>query len=352
MPALRDFSLAVEEREFLALVGPSGAGKTTVLRLIAGLEAPDEGTITLAGRVVNDVPPERRNVAMVSQNPALLPHLTVYENLAFGLRLRRRPRAEVDRRVHAVAELLDLRDCLQRLPRALAGGERQRVALGRAMVRDAQVFLLDEPLSQLDAPRRVQMRAELRRLHEQIGATTLLVTHDQSEALTLGDRVAVLHDGALQQVDRPQALYRQPENLFVAGFIGSPPMNLLDGTVQAEASGAVWTLDAASSQDGVRIPWTLGENFRGRRIVLGLRSEHIRIESADTLPCSGWPATVTAVSPLGPDTHVEFQSGRQRLVVRVPAEQNVRRGEQWRLMPEAAHACFFDATTGRKLERG
>ena len=221
--ALRNVDLVVEDHEWMVLVGPSGAGKTTLLRLIAGLEDITEGTISIGGQVMNRVPPKARDVAMVFQNHALYPHLTAGENLAFGLKLRKLPRAEIEQRVNAVVDLLGIRSCLDRLPRALSGGERQRVALGRAWVRQPKVFLFDEPLSSLDAPMRVEMRAELLRLRDRRGTTMIYVTHDQAEALKLGDRIAVMHQGTIQQVAAPAELYRRPANLFVAGFVGPPP---------------------------------------------------------------------------------------------------------------------------------
>src|SRR5436309_7043550 len=229
--ALDKASLAIEERELLVLVGPSGCGKTTTLRLIAGLEEPTSGTVAIDGQVVNPVPPQDRDIAMVFQNYALYPHMSVYENMAFGLKLRKCPRAETDRRVKAAAELLGLTACLERKPQALSGGQRQRVALGRAIVRQPKVFLFDEPLSNLDPQMRAQMRAEISRLHRRLASTMIYVTHDPVEAMTLGERIAVMREGAIQQVAAPMELYRRPANLFVAGFIGWPPMNLFLGTV-------------------------------------------------------------------------------------------------------------------------
>jgi ABC-type sugar transport system ATPase subunit len=231
--AVDDLSLAVGDGEFLILVGPSGCGKTTALRLIAGLEKATEGRIWIGDRVVNEETPRDRDIAMVFQNYALYPHMTVYKNLAFGLKERKTPKDEIDRRVRAVGAMLGLDGLLKRRPAQLSGGQRQRVAMGRALVRDPKAFLLDEPLSNLDAKLRVQMRAELKRLHQQLGITTIYVTHDQVEAMTLGDRIVVMANGKIQQLGRPQDVYRAPANLFVAGFIGSPPMNLLRGRVAA-----------------------------------------------------------------------------------------------------------------------
>jgi multiple sugar transport system ATP-binding protein len=230
--AVDDFNLEIADGEFMVLVGPSGCGKTTNLRMIAGLEEISEGTLKIGDRVVNDVPPKDRDIAMVFQSYALYPHLTVYDNIAFGLKLRKMDKQEIDRRVKDAARVLDLEPFLDRKPRALSGGQRQRVAMGRAIVREPQAFLMDEPLSNLDAKLRVQMRTEVARLQQQLGTTMIYVTHDQTEAMTLGDRVAVLRDGVLQQFDRPKELYERPVNLFVAEFIGSPAMNLVGADIE------------------------------------------------------------------------------------------------------------------------
>jgi ABC-type sugar transport system ATPase subunit len=262
--AVEDLSLEVHDGEFLILVGPSGCGKSTALRMVAGLERISAGIIRVAGEAINDVPPKDRDIAMVFQNYALYPHMTVERNLAFGLRQRRTPRAEVDRRVGEIGGMLGLQDLMKRRPGQLSGGQRQRVAMGRALVREPQVFLLDEPLSNLDAKLRVQMRAELKRLHHRLGVTTIYVTHDQVEAMTLGDRIAVMNGGRLQQIGVPQHVYDRPANVFVAGFIGSPPMNLLLGTAHGgSVSAGALAFDRDSVQDG---PVTLGvrpETFRG-----------------------------------------------------------------------------------------
>ncbi|HWP34681.1 MAG TPA: sn-glycerol-3-phosphate ABC transporter ATP-binding protein UgpC, partial [Thermodesulfobacteriota bacterium] len=247
--AVRDFSLEVRDREFVVLVGPSGCGKSTVLRLVAGLESPTEGEIAIGGRRVNDVPPKDRNVAMVFQNYALYPHMDVHGNLAFGLKLRGLPRREIDARVRQAAEILGIADLLARRPAELSGGQRQRVALGRAIVRDPAVFLFDEPLSNLDAQLRVQMRTELVKLHQRLSATMLYVTHDQVEAMTMGDRIVVMRAGAIEQVGEPLAVYERPANTFVAGFIGSPAMNLLPARLVPGAGGVV-----ADLGDGLALP--------------------------------------------------------------------------------------------------
>src|SRR5512147_1221813 len=246
--AVDDLNLEIRDGEFVVIVGPSGSGKTTALRMVAGLEEISEGRLRIGERVVNEVPSRDRDIAMVFQSYALYPHLSVYENIAFGLRLKKVPKDEIDRRVREAARVLDLTEWLERKPRNLSGGQRQRVAMGRAIVREPAAFLMDEPLSNLDAKLRVDMRAQLARLHAELGVTTVYVTHDQVEAMTLGQRVAVMRDGRLQQVDRPQNLYRRPANLFVAAFIGSPPMNLVEAQVA----------DGAIEFAGIRVPFSQG----------------------------------------------------------------------------------------------
>src|SRR5438067_4516804 len=271
--AVKDLSLDVRDGEFLVLVGPSGCGKTTALRMVAGLEEITDGTVTIGGRVVNNLSPKDRDIAMVFQNYALYPHLNVADNIAFGLRLRKAPKDVVSQRVAWAARLLDLTPYLTRRPKELSGGQRQRVAMGRAIVREPQVFLMDEPLSNLDAKLRVQMRGEISKLQQELGTTTLYVTHDQVEAMTMGERVAVMKDGVLQQIDSPQRLYDEPANLFVAGFIGTPPMNLLEATVDGD-SVVVGAQRIELSAAALRRYSRLRE-FEGRAVVLGVRSEDI-----------------------------------------------------------------------------
>jgi multiple sugar transport system ATP-binding protein len=275
--AVSDLDLDVQDGEFIVLVGPSGCGKTTALRMVAGLESISEGTITIGDRIVNAVPPKERDIAMVFQNYALYPHMSVYENMAFGLKLRKLPKSEIDRRVHQAADVLGLEEYLQRKPKALSGGQRQRVAMGRAIVREPQAFLMDEPLSNLDAKLRVQMRAEVSRLQGELGVTTIYVTHDQTEAMTMGDRVAVIKKGELQQVDAPQFLYDHPRNLFVAGFIGSPAMNMVEAQLVRQDDGLFaefggWKLrvdDAVvAERPGVR-------SYEGHRVIVGIRPENM-----------------------------------------------------------------------------
>ncbi len=311
--AVKDMSLEIEDGEFVILVGPSGCGKSTALRMIAGLEDITEGELRIGDNVVNDKAPKDRDIAMVFQNYALYPHMTVYNNMAFGLRRRKTPEAEVQKKVRATAELLGLSGYLERRPRELSGGERQRVALGRAMVRDPQVFLFDEPLSNLDAKLRVQMRAEIKRLHQRVKATMIYVTHDQVEAMTLGDRVAAMRDGVLQQFDVPQMLYDRPENLFVAEFIGSPAMNLV-GADLVRADGAL-----AIEFGEHRLP--VGDElvnarpalraFEGKPVILGIRPEDL--EDASLVESSangrGLPAVIDIREDMGSEVYVHFGSG-------------------------------------------
>jgi multiple sugar transport system ATP-binding protein len=298
-PAVRDLNLEVGEGEFVVLVGPSGCGKTTALRMVAGLEEITDGEIRIGDSVVNDLPPRDRDIAMVFQNYALYPHKTVFENLAFGLRMRKVPKDEQRRRVEEIAQKLGLADLLGRRPSQLSGGQRQRVAMGRAIVREPKAFLMDEPLSNLDAKLRVQMRAEIARIQKALAVTTLYVTHDQVEAMTMGDRVAVMRDGVLQQVDAPQRLYDAPANLFVASFVGSPPMNLFEATVEVDGSQLVFgetRLDLGGR--------TLREQ-NGRRIVVGIRPEEVR-------EASGWDGArirgrVLLVEALGAEQLVHIE---------------------------------------------
>ncbi len=282
--AVSDLSLEIRDEEFIVLVGPSGCGKTTALRMVAGLESISHGTIAIGDKVVNTVPPKERDIAMVFQNYALYPHMTVYDNMGFGLKLRKLPKEEIDRRVRGAAEILGLEEFLERKPKALSGGQRQRVAMGRAIVREPQAFLMDEPLSNLDAKLRVQMRAEVSRLQDDLGTTTIYVTHDQIEAMTMGDRVAVLKKGELQQVDTPQALYDRPGNLFVAGFIGSPSMNMVEADLTRQDGGLFVTFGTTRLRvdDQMVIDRPGIRGYEGRRIIIGIRPENM--EDAAIMP--------------------------------------------------------------------
>jgi multiple sugar transport system ATP-binding protein len=312
--AVRDLDLEIEDGELLVLVGPSGCGKSTVLRMIAGLEEVTSGEIRIGDRVVNDVPPRDRDIAMVFQNYALYPHMTVFDNMAFGLRRRKVPAPDVDRRVRSAAGALDIERYLHRKPRELSGGERQRVALGRALVREPSVFLFDEPLSNLDARLRVQTRAEIKRLHQRVRATMIYVTHDQVEAMTLGDRIAVLRAGVLQQVANPEALYQKPANAFVAGFIGSPPINLV--TVGVAGGGS-----PALEVDGFQVPLPapVAERLaplRGQKVLIGIRPEDLAVNTASDVRFT-LRGTVEVSEPLGNETLVYWKTSSGTVVSRL-----------------------------------
>jgi multiple sugar transport system ATP-binding protein len=349
---VRGFSLEVAHGEFMVLVGPSGCGKSTTLRMIAGLEDISAGEIAIGGRRVNEVPPQDRDIAMVFQNYALYPHLSVYENLAFGLRLRKVPGPEIDRQVRAAAGLLGLGALLERKPKALSGGQRQRVALGRAIVRQPQVFLFDEPLSNLDATMRASTRLELARLHARLGATMIYVTHDQVEAMALGDRICVMHEGEIQQVADPLTLYNHPANTFVAGFIGTPPMNFFPGISRVRDGRAEFVADAGVAP-GLVAP--LGGAGRpapdlpaGRPLLLGIRPEALRVAAAsgNGLIIEG---TVLRAELMGSEVHLHLQAGENVLIARVDPAERPAAGAKVRLTFDPARAHCFDATTRRAL---
>jgi multiple sugar transport system ATP-binding protein len=307
--AVQDFSLNIENQEFIVLVGPSGCGKSTTLRMVAGLEEATSGTIRIGDRVVNDVPPKDRDIAMVFQNYALYPHMTVYKNMAFGLKLRRFPKAEIDARVKEAARILGIEELLERKPKALSGGQRQRVAVGRAIVRQPQAFLFDEPLSNLDAKLRVEMRAELKRLHHRLQTTVIYVTHDQAEAMTLGDRVVVMNEGRIQQVAPPLTVYDYPTNRFVAGFLGTPSMNFLKGRLAAEGGGVIFQVDSVR----IRLPDRVAARVQGhvgRNATLGVRPEDIGAKGEGKFAGTQnvLPTTVRVVEPLG-DEQIVHLSG-------------------------------------------
>ncbi|HXG44561.1 MAG TPA: sn-glycerol-3-phosphate ABC transporter ATP-binding protein UgpC [Gemmatimonadales bacterium] len=343
--AVHRLDLAVADGEFVVLVGPSGCGKSTTLRMIAGLESITEGVLRIGDRVVNDVPPRDRDIAMVFQNYALYPHMTVYENLAFALRLRKLAAPEIDRRVRQAADLLNLGAMLERRPRQLSGGERQRVAVGRAIVRQPEVFLFDEPLSNLDARLRVQMRRELAGLHRRLGVTTIYVTHDQVEAMTLGDRVVVMKDGMVQQVGTPLEIYRTPANTFVATFIGSPAMTLIPGRLDAEGRFTAET-GALSFSRGLPLPPALP---RGRPVLLGVRPEAIRLAPPGTPEAE---ATVMEVELLGSETVVALEAGGVTLTARADSAAPARRGDRVGIALAGEGLHWFDAETGTRYAAG
>jgi multiple sugar transport system ATP-binding protein len=343
-PAVSDVSLRVEDGELLVLVGPSGCGKSTLLRMIAGLETVTAGEVRIGDRVVNEVAPRDRDIAMVFQNYALYPHMTVFDNLAFGLRRRKTPPPEVDRRVREVAEMLGLVPHLARRPRELSGGERQRVALGRAMARHPRVFLFDEPLSNLDAQLRGQMRVEIKRLHQSVRATMIYVTHDQVEAMTLGDRIAVLKGGVLQQVADPFTLYRRPANQFVAGFIGSPPINLFSAIVRADGAPALEVGGAA-----ITAPASLAAELaprRGREVMVGVRAEDLTLERGE--PGGAFEARAELCEPLGGEALVHWSTPAGRLISRV-AGKGPAVGEAATLHFAQSKVLLFDPETGRTI---
>ena len=341
--AVSDFTLDVEDGEFLAVVGPSGCGKSTTLRMIAGLEEITSGQITIGDRVVNDIPSKDRDIAMDFQSYAFYPHMSVADNMAFGLKLRKRPKDEIRRRVAEAAAILGIEELLDRKPGQLSGGQRQRVALGRAIVREPAAFLLDEPLSNLDAKLRVQTRAELSRLHQRLGTTFFYVTHDQVEAMTMASRIAVMDAGVLQQVGSPQELYEHPLNVFVAGFIGSPSMNLFDATVRSE-NGAL-RVEAGSVRLELPAQYRPAlAPYEGREIVIGVRPEHVH--DPDYLPAGTLPAAVDAdvdvVELMGNETFLHLTAGATQLLARVDPRTPARVGQSARVVFDLAHLHAFD----------
>jgi multiple sugar transport system ATP-binding protein len=385
--AVSDLTLSVDDGEFIVLVGPSGCGKTTALRMVAGLESVTNGTIAIGDRVVNTVPPKERDIAMVFQNYALYPHMTVYDNMAFGLKLRKLPKEEIDRRVREAAKILGLEEFLERKPKALSGGQRQRVAMGRAIVREPKAFLMDEPLSNLDAKLRVQMRSEIARIQHDLSTTTLYVTHDQVEAMTMGDRVAVLRKGVLQQVDSPQYLYDHPNNLFVAGFIGSPAMNMVEGML-ARSNGSFlvefggYRLAVPNDVLGSR-PELKG--YEGKQVIVGIRPEDM--EDAELVPEAQADqrigSGVLLREALGADVLVHFMikapalmtedakelahdvgaeaveavergavAGESEFLARLNPRTKVRKGEPIELVVDVHRLHFFDPESGAGIYGG
>ncbi|GBD09679.1 sn-glycerol-3-phosphate import ATP-binding protein UgpC [Candidatus Thermoflexus japonica] len=340
--ALREISLTVEDGEFFVLLGPSGCGKTTLLRCIAGLERVDRGRIFIGNREVTGLPPRRRNIAMVFQSYAVFPHMKVYDNIAFGLRMRRVPEAEVRRRVERAAGMLQLEGLLDRYPAQLSGGQRQRVAVARALVMQPEVLLMDEPLSNLDALLRLHARAELKRLHQETGMTIIYVTHDQVEAMSLGDRIAVMREGEIVQVDAPMRIYEAPATVFVGGFIGNPPMNFLQGVVEDGEGGPVFHLE------GHRIPLSLaGEVSSGQQLLLGIRAEHIRVN--DESHPGALPAEVLVVEPLGAQLLITARIGTQTLKLSLPPGHPVAPGQLLWLSFPAEAIRWMDARSGRAI---
>ena len=356
--SVEDFNLEIQDKEFIVFVGPSGCGKSTTLRMIAGLEDITEGECSIDGRVVNDVAPKDRDIAMVFQNYALYPHMTVYDNMAFGLKLRKYSKEDIDKRVQEAAEILGLKEFLDRKPADLSGGQRQRVAMGRAIVRDAKVFLMDEPLSNLDAKLRVSMRAEIAKIHRRIGATTIYVTHDQTEAMTLADRIVIMSAtknpsgtgtiGRVEQVGTPQELYKHPVNKFVAGFIGSPAMNFIN--VKLEGNEIV--------TEGVRLKVPEGilkvlkeKGYKGKELIFGIRPEDINTEPAflETFPDSVVHATISVSELLGSESHLYCQVGKNEFIAKVDARDYLQTGEGIDLGFDLNKAHFFDKETEKTV---
>ncbi len=356
--SVEDFNLDIKDKEFIVFVGPSGCGKSTTLRMIAGLEDITEGTASIDGKVVNDVAPKDRDIAMVFQNYALYPHMTVYDNMAFGLKLRKYSKEDIDKRVQEAAEILGLKEFLDRKPADLSGGQRQRVAMGRAIVRDAKVFLMDEPLSNLDAKLRVSMRAEIAKIHRRIGATTIYVTHDQTEAMTLADRIVIMSAtknpagtgtiGRVEQIGSPQEVYNHPVNKFVAGFIGSPAMNFITVTLEGNQIVA----------NGLRLTVPEGtlkvlreKGYDGKKLIFGIRPEDINTEAAflETFPDSVVHATISVSELLGSESHLYCQVGESEFIARVDARDHLETGAGIDLGFDLNKAHFFDFETEKTV---
>ncbi len=345
--AVHSLDLDIKDKEFTVLVGPSGCGKSTTLRMIAGLEEVTEGEILIDNKVVNDVPPKDRDIAMVFQNYALYPHMTVYENMAFGLKLRKFPKQEIDARVREAAGILGIEEYLDRKPKALSGGQRQRVAVGRAIVRKPKVFLFDEPLSNLDAKLRVQMRTEISKLHQRLGATMIYVTHDQTEAMTMGDRIVLMKDGFVQQTNTPIELYNRPVNKFVAGFIGSPAMNFFKGSL-SKGRG----LTFSETPGGIRVGISAKDHKRlakyaGRDVVLGIRPEHMYERAQKGNSFSKAKVQVTVVEPMGNEFYVYFATSgdANQYVARLASSEMPRVGRSMELAFDMSKAHYFDPAT-------
>ena len=347
--AVKDFNLEIADKEFIIFVGPSGCGKSTTLRMIAGLEEITSGTLKIGDRVVNDVEPKDRDIAMVFQSYALYPHMTVYDNMAFSLKLRKVPKAEIDKMVREAAKILDLEKLLDRKPKALSGGQRQRVAMGRAIVRSPKVFLMDEPLSNLDAKLRVQMRTEISKLHQRLGATIIYVTHDQTEAMTLGTRIVVMKDGVVQQVDTPQNLYNAPGNLFVAGFIGSPQMNMVDAVVETKGSDVYLNIGKTVS---IKLPPAKAKKlidggYNGKTVVMGIRPEDLKDEEVALAVAN--EATIEAkievYELLGAEVFLYFDIEGANFTARVNPRTTARTGDVVKFALDVEKIHVFDKET-------
>jgi multiple sugar transport system ATP-binding protein len=349
--AVHDLDLDVRDGEFVVLVGPSGCGKSTTLRMIAGLESISAGRLSIGGRVVNSLPPKERDIAMVFQGYALYPHMTVFENMAFALTLRKQPRRDIAARVERAADILGLTSVLDRRPRQLSGGQRQRVAIGRAIVREPQVFLFDEPLSNLDAQFRLEMRREIAMIHRQLGATTIYVTHDQVEAMTLGDRIVVLDGGRVQQIGAPLELYDHPANRFVAAFIGSPPMNLIDGELAADEVGGTDRIAFRSLDGALRTPvggaaGMVAKSWAGKPVVLGVRPEHVVIAIPGVADGDATAGTLQGVEPLGYEVIARASAGAVIVTARMVSAALPRPDAAVTIRLDATRVQLFDRATG------
>ena len=343
-----DFNLEIQDKEFIVFVGPSGCGKSTTLRMIAGLEDITEGELHIGDRVVNDVAPKDRDIAMVFQNYALYPHMNVYDNMAFGLKLRKFKKEEIDRRVKDAARILGLEQYLDRKPKALSGGQRQRVALGRAIVRDPQVFLMDEPLSNLDAKLRVQMRAEISKLHQRLQTTTIYVTHDQTEAMTMATRIVVMKDGLIQQVGSPKEVYDQPDNIFVGGFIGSPAMNFLN--VKLEEGRAVIGKQSIKIPEG-KMKMLRDQGYVNKDVVLGIRPEDFHDEPVfiDASKDTSFEATIDVSELMGAESYLYSSFEGQDFVARVDSRSDVKSGQKIKLALDMNKSHFFDKDSEQRI---
>lgn len=348
--AVKDFNLHIKDGEFIVFVGPSGCGKSTTLRMIAGLEEITEGEFYINGKLMNEVQPKERDIAMVFQNYALYPHMSVYENIAFGLKLRKFKKQDIKKKVEDAAEILGLQPYLDKKPKVLSGGQRQRVALGRAIVRDAQVFLMDEPLSNLDAKLRVQMRAEIAKLHNRLKTTTIYVTHDQTEAMTMASRIVVMKDGFIQQVGTPKEVYDFPANRFVGSFIGSPAMNFFEGTL---TNGTFVMGGRALDIPAEQLEWLKNQGHDGAAVTLGIRPEHIHITTEDLegIPTSEFDATITVSELTGAETILYALYAEQEFVARVEADTKINPGDTVRLAFDMSHAHFFDPKNGDRIKQ-
>ena len=350
--AVKDFNLEIADKEFIIFVGPSGCGKSTTLRMVAGLEDISSGELKIDGKLMNDVEPKDRDIAMVFQNYALYPHMSVYDNMAFGLKLRKRPQEEIDKKVREAASILGLEALLERKPKALSGGQRQRVAMGRAIVRNPKVFLMDEPLSNLDAKLRVQMRIEISKLHERLGATIIYVTHDQTEAMTLGTRIVVMKDGIVQQIDTPHNLYMKPGNVFVAGFIGSPQMNFLDAKIEVAGDNVTAVVgDARLAVPASKSKALISGGYNGKTVMMGIRPEDIHDSQMfiDASPNTVFDAQIRVYELLGAEVFLYFDYAGVQLTARVDPRTTARMGDKVRFAFDMEKAHFFDKDTEQTI---